>query len=113
MATEQSIAPAGTADVSRMNERILVVDDEAIVTEVVVRYLVREGYQVVVVRDGLDALAAIDREAVDLVLLDLMLPKLDGLDVCRRIRMTSRVPIIMLTAKNEESDRILGLGLGA
>ena len=113
MAMELSTGLVGPADVTRMNERILVVDDEAIVTEVVVRYLVREGYHVVVVRDGVSALAAVDQEAVDLVLLDLMLPKLDGLEVCRRIRTTSRVPIIMLTAKNEESDKILGLGLGA
>ncbi len=103
----------GSTDVTGVNERILVVDDEAIVTEVVVRYLVREGYRVDVVRDGPSALAAIEREAVDLVVLDLMLPKLDGLEVCRRIRSESRLPIIMLTAKNEESDKILGLGLGA
>ena len=96
-----------------MNERILVVDDEAIVTEVVERYLIREGYGVVVARDGISALELIAREPIDLVVLDLMLPRLDGLEVCRRIRADSRVPIIMLTAKNEESDKILGLGLGA
>ncbi len=96
-----------------MNERILVVDDEAIVTEVVERYLLREGYQVTVVRDGAAALAAVARDPIDLVVLDLMLPKVDGLDVCRRIRAESKVPIIMLSAKNEESDKILGLGLGA
>jgi two-component system response regulator ResD len=96
-----------------VNERILVVDDEAIVTEVVERYLVREGYGVNTVRDGAAALEAIAHETVDLVVLDLMLPRLDGLEVCRRIRGESRVPIIMLTAKNEESDKILGLGIGA
>ena len=96
-----------------MNEQILVVDDEAIVTEVVERYLIREGYGVNIVRDGPGALAAIARDPVDLVVLDLMLPRLDGLEVCRRIRSESRVPIIMLTAKNEESDKILGLGIGA
>ena len=96
-----------------MNERILVVDDEAIVTEVVERYLIREGYGVVVARDGILALELMAREPIDLVVLDLMLPRLDGLEVCRRIRADSRVPIIMLTAKNEESDKILGLGLGA
>jgi len=90
-----------------------VVDDEPIVTDVVERYLVREGYAVSVVRDGAAALEAIGRESVDLVVLDLMLPRIDGLEVCRRIRAESRVPIIMLTAKNEESDKILGLGLGA
>jgi DNA-binding response OmpR family regulator len=97
----------------RVNERILVVDDEAIVTEVVERYLVREGYGVNIVRDGPGALDAIARDPVDLVVLDLMLPRIDGLEVCRRIRSESRVPIIMLTAKNEESDKILGLGIGA
>jgi DNA-binding response OmpR family regulator len=105
-----------TADPARtfpMNERILVVDDEAIVTEVVERYLLREGYQVTIVRDGAAALEAVARDSIDLIVLDLMLPKIDGLDVCRRIRAESRVPIIMLSAKNEESDKILGLGLGA
>jgi DNA-binding response OmpR family regulator len=96
-----------------MNEKILVVDDEPIVTEVVERYLVREGFRVAVVRDGAAALAAVESEAPDLIVLDLMLPKLDGLEVCRRVRATSQVPIVMLTAKDEESDKILGLGLGA
>jgi DNA-binding response OmpR family regulator len=96
-----------------VNERILVVDDEAIVTEVVERYLIREGYGVVIARDGISALDVIAREPIDLVVLDLMLPRLDGLEVCRRVRADSRVPIIMLTAKNEESEKILGLGLGA
>jgi DNA-binding response OmpR family regulator len=96
-----------------MNERILVVDDEPIVTEVVQRYLVREGFRATVVRDGPSALAAAESESPDLIVLDLMLPGLDGLEVCRRIRAGSRVPIIMLTAKDEESDKILGLGLGA
>ncbi len=96
-----------------MKERILVVDDEAIVTEVVERYLIREGYTVVIARDGAAALDAVARDAPDLIVLDLMVPRVDGLEVCRRIRAESRVPIIMLTAKNEESDKILGLGLGA
>jgi DNA-binding response OmpR family regulator len=96
-----------------MHEQILVVDDEAIVTEVVERYLVREGYRVTVVRDGRAAIEAAAREAPDLIVLDLMLPTVDGLEVCRAIRAESKVPIIILSAKDEESDKILGLGLGA
>ena len=94
-------------------ERVLVVDDEPIVTEVVQRYLVREGYQVPVAADGRAALKQAREAAPDLVVLDLMLPEIDGLEVCRQLRAESSVPIIMLTAKGEESDKILGLGLGA
>ena len=93
--------------------RVLVVDDEPIVSEVVQRYLVREGYEVVLAEDGEAALERAREQAPDLVVLDLMLPKLDGLEVCRQLRAESSVAIIMLTAKGEESDRILGLGLGA
>jgi DNA-binding response OmpR family regulator len=92
---------------------ILVVDDEAIVTEVVGRYLVREGYVVRIASDGEEALRLARDESPDLVVLDLMLPKVDGLEVCRRLRAESGVPIIMLTAKGEETDRIVGLTLGA
>jgi DNA-binding response OmpR family regulator len=98
---------------STVNERILVVDDEAIVTEVVQRYLIREGFTVSLARDGEAALEAARREAPDLIVLDLMLPKMDGLEVCRTLRRESKVPIIILSAKDEESDKILGLGLGA
>ena len=94
-------------------ERILVVDDEPIVTEVVQRYLIREGYQVQVAANGRTALSLAREGAPDLVVLDLMLPEIDGLEVCRQLRAESSVPIIMLTAKGEESDKILGLGLGA
>jgi len=94
-------------------ERVLVVDDEPIVTEVVQRYLIREGYQVRVAADGRTALKEARDGAPDLVVLDLMLPGIDGLEVCRQLRAESSVPIIMLTAKGEESDKILGLGLGA
>ena len=93
--------------------RVLVVDDEPIVSEVVQRYLVREGFEVSVARDGQAALERARQQAPDLVVLDLMLPKLDGLEVCRVLRAESNVAIIMLTAKGEEADRILGLGLGA
>jgi DNA-binding response OmpR family regulator len=98
---------------STVNERILVVDDEPIVTEVVERYLLRDGYRVTLARDGEAGLAAARREAPDLIVLDLMLPKMDGLEVCRTLRRESKVPIIILSAKDEESDKILGLGLGA
>ncbi|HYU18935.1 MAG TPA: response regulator transcription factor [Chloroflexota bacterium] len=94
-------------------ERVLIVDDEPIVTDVVLRYLAREGYQVTVASDGETALSLARAEGPDLIVLDLMLPRLDGLEVCRRLRSESSVPIIMLTAKGEESDKILGLGLGA
>ncbi|MCC7367520.1 MAG: response regulator transcription factor [Chloroflexi bacterium] len=94
-------------------ERILVVDDEAIVTEVVQRYLLREGFQVDAAADGRTALRLARQSAPDLVVLDLMLPEIDGLEVCRQLRAETSVPIIMLTAKGEESDKILGLGIGA
>ena len=94
-------------------ERVLVVDDEPIVTEVVQRYLIREGFQVQVAADGRTALEQARVGAPDLVILDLMLPEIDGLEVCRQLRAESSVPVIMLTAKGEDSDKILGLGLGA
>jgi DNA-binding response OmpR family regulator len=94
-------------------ERVLVVDDEQIVTEVVQRYLVREGFQVDVAADGVAGLKRAREGTPDLVVLDLMLPGLDGLEVCRQLRGESSVPIIMLTAKGEDGDKILGLGLGA
>jgi DNA-binding response OmpR family regulator len=94
-------------------ERVLVVDDESIVTEVVQRYLVREGFQVDIASDGRSGLKQAREGTPDLVVLDLMLPELDGLEVCRQLRGESSVPIIMLTAKGEDGDKILGLGLGA
>jgi len=90
-----------------------VVDDEAMVAEVVGRYLRREGFDVVTAADGPSALDQIQKQQPDLVVLDLMLPGLDGLEVCRRLRARSQVPVIMLTARDEELDRILGLELGA
>ncbi|MEA2640203.1 MAG: hypothetical protein QOF51_1597 [Chloroflexota bacterium] len=93
--------------------RILVVDDEPMVTEVVGRYLQREGFDVSLAGDGEEALRLARAERPDLVVLDLMLPRIDGLEVCRTLRRDSRIPIIMLTAKGEEIDRILGLELGA
>jgi DNA-binding response OmpR family regulator len=93
--------------------KILVVDDEAIVTEVIDRYLRREGYEVHLAADGRQALERARALTPDLIVLDLMLPKLDGLEVCRSLRAESSVPIILLTARGEEADKILGLGLGA
>ena len=97
-----------------MNEpTILVVDDEPSISEVVGLYLRRAGYRVVVARDGQEALQALERQPPDLVVLDLMLPKVDGFEITRRLRDTGEIPIIMLTARREETDRILGLEMGA
>jgi len=96
-----------------MGARVLVVDDEPMVVEVVERYLRKEGYDVACAADGAEGLRLAQEWAPDLIVLDLMLPVVDGIEVCRRIRRDSRVPIIMLTAKAEETDRIVGLELGA
>jgi DNA-binding response OmpR family regulator len=92
---------------------VLVVEDEPLVREVVVKYLRREGYRTVEAGDGVAACELVEREQPDLVVLDLMLPGQDGLSVCRWIRSRSDVPVIMLTARGEEADRIVGLELGA
>ena len=92
---------------------VLVVDDEPIVRDVVVRYLEREGYATLETGDGDDARALVERESPDLVVLDVMLPGTDGLELCRWIRSRSELPVIMLTARGEEADRIVGLELGA
>ncbi|GAB4428482.1 MAG: response regulator transcription factor [Chloroflexi bacterium OHK40] len=94
-------------------ERILVVDDEPSIREVVGLYLRREGFEVESAADGPAALAAIDRVRPDLVVLDLMLPGVDGLTITRQLRATGALPIIILTARGEEIDRVLGLELGA
>jgi len=93
--------------------RILVVDDDATVAEVLSRYLEREGFTVETVGDGEQALARAADTLPDLVVLDLMLPGLSGLEVCRRLRQAAPIPVIMLTARGEEADRIVGLELGA
>ncbi len=96
-----------------MSRKILVVDDELKMVKLVRTYLEGAGYQVVVAYDGQEALTVFRHEQPDLIVLDLMLPKIDGLDVARTIRRTSGVPIIMLTARAEEVDRLIGLELGA
>jgi len=92
---------------------ILLVDDEDAVQKLLAYPLERDGFRVVQARDGEEALARFAEERVDLVVLDLMLPKLDGLEVCKRLRASSSVPIIMLTARDDELDKVLGLELGA
>ncbi len=93
--------------------KILVVDDELNICELLKLYLENEGYTVFTANDGQAAVTAFQQKAPDLVLLDIMLPKMDGWQVCREIRKTSSAPIIMLTAKGEVNDRIHGLEMGA
>ncbi len=96
-----------------MDATILLVDDEPMVADVVERYLRREGFQVLLAADGEAAVTTAQESAPDLILLDLMLPKIDGLTAFRQIRSHSSVPVIILTAKGEETDRIVGLETGA
>ena len=92
---------------------ILLVDDEDAVQKLLTYPLEREGFRVVSARDGEEALAVFGDENPDLVVLDIMLPRLDGLEVCKRLRARSTVPIIMLTARDDELDKVVGLELGA
>ncbi|MBN2564525.1 MAG: response regulator transcription factor [Candidatus Eisenbacteria bacterium] len=98
---------------SGKGRRVLVVDDEEAVRELIELYLRKEGFEVLHAQDGKEALRLNGEQHPDLVILDLMLPGLDGWEVCRQIRSTSKVPILMLTARAEEVDRIVGLELGA
>ncbi len=93
--------------------RVLVVDDEPMVLEVVTAYLERDGFQVTTASNGNEALNAIADSRPDLIVLDVMLPEIDGFDVLGRIRRSSDTPVILLTARTEEPDRVLGLELGA
>lgn len=95
------------------SDTILVVDDEQNIVELATMYLEQEGYRVVSARDGLAALDRVRADRPALVVLDLMLPKLDGWEVCRRIRADSDLPILMLTAREDDVDKIVGLELGA
>jgi len=99
--------------VAARTTRILLVDDEQPVQKLLTYPLEKEGYEVVPALDGQEALSSFEQGEFDLVVLDIMLPKMDGLEVCRRLRARSSVPIIMLTAKAEEIDKVLGLELGA
>jgi two-component system OmpR family response regulator len=94
-------------------KRILIVDDEEMIVQTVKAYLDREGFKTYTAADGEEALRAFQEKGPDLIVLDLMLPKMDGIEVTRRIRSQSSVPIIMLTAKAGETDRVVGLELGA
>jgi DNA-binding response OmpR family regulator len=101
-----------SADMS-FEATIMLVDDEESIQKLLTYPLQREGYRVVQARDGEEALRRFSEQPVDLVVLDVMLPRLDGLEVCRRLRTESAVPIIMLTARDDEVDKVLGLELGA
>lgn len=94
-------------------KKILVVDDEKSIAEILKFNLVKEGFEVYVAFDGQEAIDIVHKISPDLMLLDLMLPKMDGLEVCRTVRQTHDLPIIMLTAKDSEIDKVLGLELGA
>jgi DNA-binding response OmpR family regulator len=100
-------------DTSVTTVRVLIIEDDPTVAEVVARYLKREGYRVEVESDGAAGLLRALAEIPDLVVLDLMLPSIGGLEICRRLRAVAPVPVIMLTARGEEADRITGLELGA
>jgi two-component system, OmpR family, response regulator len=95
-----------------VTKHILVVDDEARIREVLQYALRKEGFEVLSATDGREAIDAVERGGVDLVVLDVMLPEVDGLSACRHIRAESRVPILFLSARSEEIDRVLGLELG-
>jgi len=96
-----------------MNEKILIVDDDQNICELLRLYLTKEGFEPIIVNDGITAVDTALNIKPDMILLDIMLPKLDGWQVCRKIRQTSNIPIIMVTAKGETFDKILGLELGA
>ena len=96
-----------------MNRKILVVDDEQAIVDLLTFNLKKEGYDVVTANDGEEAILKTESENPDLILLDVMLPKVDGFTVCRKVRERKSTPIIMITAKEEEVDKVLGLELGA
>lgn len=96
-----------------MDKKILVVDDEKPIAEIIKYNLIKEGFHVIVAFDGEEALKMVEEEKPDLIVLDIMLPKMDGFSVCREIRAKRQIPIVMLTAKETELDKVLGLELGA
>lgn len=99
-------------NVATQRRRVLIVDDEATVREVVAQYLEFEGYSVLSAADGLQALRVARATPPDLIILDLTLPGMDGLEVCSRLRLTSAVPILMLTARADDADKLAGFGVG-
>lgn len=96
-----------------MKNRVLIVEDEELIREVVKDYFEDADYEVTETGDGLEAIDLVDEQEFDLILLDIMLPKIDGFSICRRIRKTKSVPIIIITARSEEDDRLTGYELGA
>ncbi len=100
-------------EICPMDKRILVVDDERPIADILKFNLEKEGYDVICAYDGLEAIELVTKEEPDLILLDIMLPHKDGMEVCREVRKQFDIPIIMLTAKDSEIDKVLGLELGA
>lgn len=96
-----------------MPEKILIIEDEPSLVETLEYNLARQGYDVVSATDGVDALWAARQEVPDLILLDVMLPRMDGVEVCRILRQETKAPIIMLTARSDEIDKVVGLEVGA
>ncbi|MBS4026690.1 MAG: response regulator, partial [Clostridia bacterium] len=96
-----------------MTVKIMVVEDEARMRDLIKMYMQKEGYQVVETGNGKEALTKLEKQKFDLIILDIMMPEMDGLTVCKEIRKKSDVPIIMVTAKGEEFDKVLGFELGA
>jgi two-component system OmpR family response regulator len=99
--------------VTAMSHKVLIVEDDSTLLGVIKYNLVKEGYAAITASDGVQAIEAASKEHPDLIILDIMLPKLDGLEVCRMIRRDMAVPIIMLTARSEEIDKVVGLEIGA
>ncbi|MGV3273023.1 response regulator transcription factor [Bacillus sp. CIS52] len=93
--------------------RVLIADDEKVIRDLLKKYIERELYLVDVARDGEEALALFEQNTYNLIILDLMMPKIDGIEVCRKLREKTNVPILMLTAKDHEADKIVGLSIGA
>lgn len=113
MSMKTRVPRAGRSGGEPMAKKILVVDDEAPILELVRFNLEKEGFSVITASDGEDGLRRAHSEAPDLVILDLMLPGIDGIEVCQQLRRETNVPVLMLTAKSEEFDRVLGLSVGA
>lgn len=96
-----------------MNNTVLVVDDDSEIAKLVSVYLKNEGYEILLAQDGVEALKVIEQNSIDLIVLDVMMPHMDGLELCKKIRMDNQVPILMLSAKVQDMDKILGLMTGA